>query len=54
MKYFSSAGLPCSKVANLTQTIDRALASAGLDTTHGPMRDVMDTIRRALGLETTG
>ena len=33
----------------IQQTIQRALASAGLDTTAGPMRDAMDTIQRALG-----
>lgn len=33
----------------IQQTIQRALASAGLDTTAGPMRDVMDTIQRSLG-----
>ena len=32
----------------IQQTIQRALASAGLDTTAGPMRDAMDTIQRAL------
>lgn len=32
----------------IQQTIQRALASAGLDTTVGPMRDAMDTIQRAL------
>ena len=33
----------------LQETIQRALASAGLDTTKGPMRDVTETLRRALG-----
>lgn len=33
----------------ITDTIERALASAGLDTQAGPMRGVMDTIRQALG-----
>jgi poly(hydroxyalkanoate) depolymerase family esterase len=33
---------------NIQDTIDRALASAGLDTQSGPMRGVSDTIRRAL------
>ena len=33
----------------IQQTIQRALATAGLDTTAGPMRDAMDTIQRALG-----
>lgn len=33
----------------LHSTIQRALASAGLDTTTGPMHEVSETIRRALG-----
>jgi poly(hydroxyalkanoate) depolymerase family esterase len=33
----------------IQQTIQRALASAGLDTRAGPMREVMDTIQRSLG-----
>lgn len=32
----------------INETIQRALASAGLDTSTGPMRDVTETIRRAL------
>lgn len=32
----------------INETIQRALASAGLDTTTGPMHDVTETIRRAL------
>jgi len=32
----------------INETIQRALASAGLDTTAGPMHDVTETIRRAL------
>ena len=32
----------------INDTIERALASAGLDTSSGPMRDVTETIRRAL------
>jgi poly(hydroxyalkanoate) depolymerase family esterase len=42
-------------VMNISETIERALASAGLDTTAGPLRGVTDTIRRALssaGLDT--
>lgn len=35
--------------AAIQQTIQRALASAGLDTRSGPMRDVTEVIRRALG-----
>jgi poly(hydroxyalkanoate) depolymerase family esterase len=34
----------------INQTIQRALSSAGLDTTSGPMHDVSETIRRALAL----
>jgi len=34
--------------STINATIQRALASAGLDTTAGPMRDVTETIRRAL------
>ena len=33
---------------NIQETIERALASAGLDTQSGPMRGVTDTIRNAL------
>ncbi|MDP2165970.1 MAG: PHB depolymerase family esterase [Hydrogenophaga sp.] len=33
---------------NIQETIERALASAGLDTRSGPMRGVTDTIRNAL------
>ncbi len=33
----------------ITDTIQRALASAGLDTSAGPMQSVTDTIKRALG-----
>jgi len=33
---------------HINQTIQRALASAGLDTSTGPMHDVTETIRRAL------
>jgi hypothetical protein len=49
MKYLSNSHLPPFDVTNITETIERALASAGLDTTSGPMRGVTDTIRRALG-----
>jgi poly(hydroxyalkanoate) depolymerase family esterase len=33
---------------SINDTIERALASAGLDTSSGPMREVTETIRRAL------
>ena len=48
MKYLSSLHVPSFNAANITETIERALASAGLDTTSGPMRGVTDTIRRTL------
>jgi poly(hydroxyalkanoate) depolymerase family esterase len=58
MKNHFSSRMPSFDVKNITETIQRALASAGLDTTSGPMRSVTDTIRRALasgGLaDTTG
>lgn len=38
----------------LTETIERALRSAGLDTGSGPMRDVTETIRQALRSATRG
>jgi len=38
----------------INETIRRALASAGLDTTTGPMHDVTETIRRALSGRTAG
>lgn len=48
MKFFSGSNAPSFDAASITDTIERALASAGLDTTSGPMRGVTDTIRRAL------
>ena len=39
---------PSFDVYAINETIRSALASAGLDTTTGPMRGVTDTIRRAL------
>jgi poly(hydroxyalkanoate) depolymerase family esterase len=48
MKYLSSSHLQPFNVTSITDTIERAFASAGLDTTTGPMRDVSETIRRAL------
>lgn len=44
---FSARALPFDADA-INQTIQRALASAGLDTTAGPMHDVTEIIRRAL------
>ena len=40
--------LPAVDGAKIADTIRRALTSAGLDTSSGPMLDVNDTIRRAL------
>ena len=34
---------------SISETIDRALAAAGLDTRHGSVKTVMETIRKALG-----
>jgi len=39
---------PAFDAAAINETIQRALASAGLDTTAGPMHGVTETIRRAL------
>lgn len=39
---------PSVNVADINKTIRRALASAGLDTSSGPMHGVIDTIERAL------
>lgn len=44
---FNARALPFDAHA-INETIQRALASAGLDTTSGPMHDVTETIRRAL------
>lgn len=49
MKHPFNARAPAFDAEAINATIQRALASAGLDTTTGPMRDVTDTIRRALG-----
>lgn len=48
MKLPFNARAPSFDAAAINATIQRALASAGLDTTAGPMRDVTETIRRAL------
>jgi len=45
---FKPAGPAAFDAAAIHDTIQRALASAGLDTSTGPMRDVTETIRRAL------
>jgi poly(hydroxyalkanoate) depolymerase family esterase len=49
MKNPFNARLPSFDANAIQATIQRALASAGLDTAAGPMRDVTETIRRALG-----
>ena len=46
-RHFNARALSLDADA-INQTIQRALASAGLDTTAGPMHDVTETIRRAL------
>jgi poly(hydroxyalkanoate) depolymerase family esterase len=48
MKFLSGSGRSPLSVTSITETIERALASAGLDTTAGSMREVTDTIRRTL------
>lgn len=48
MKSPFGARPPSYDAQAINDTIQRALASAGLDTSTGPMRDVTDTIRRAL------
>ena len=40
--------LPSFDIESITSTIERALSSAGLQTTSGPMQGVTETIRRAL------
>src|SRR5664279_6477688 len=48
MKYPFDPRVPSFDTDAINATIQRALASAGLDTTAGPMHDVTETIRRAL------
>ena len=48
MKSPFGARPPSYDAQAINDTIQRALASAGLDTSTGPMHDVTDTIRRAL------
>jgi len=48
MKNPFNARAPSFDAKTINETIQRALASAGLDTTSGPMRSVTETIRRAL------
>ena len=51
MKNPFNARAPTFDANAIQATIQRALASAGLDTTAGPMHDVTETIRRALGAD---
>ncbi len=48
MKNFLNGRLPAYDSAAIRSTIQRALASAGLDTTAGPLRDLTQTLRRVL------
>ena len=48
MNNFFRSQAPRFNVETITATIERALTSAGLDTTSGPMQSVTETIRRAL------
>ena len=48
MKSPFNARTPSFDAAAINETIQRALGSAGLDTTTGPMQGVTETIRRAL------
>ena len=48
MKNPFNARAPSFDAKAINETIQRALASAGLDTASGPMRSVTETIRRAL------
>ena len=43
-----TSALPTFDVESITTTIERALSSAGLQTSSGPMQGVTETIRRAL------
>jgi len=48
MKNFFNSNVPAFDAEAINETIRRALSSAGLDTTSGPMHNVTETIRRAL------
>jgi poly(hydroxyalkanoate) depolymerase family esterase len=48
MNNFLRSQPPPFNVKSITDTIERALTSAGLDTSSGPMQSVTETIRRAL------
>lgn len=49
MKNFFNTRAPAFDADSINATIEQALTSAGLNTTSGPMREVTETIRRALG-----
>jgi poly(hydroxyalkanoate) depolymerase family esterase len=49
MKNPFAGRLPSFDANAINDTIQRALASAGIDSSSGPMRDTSNTIRRALG-----
>ena len=48
MQYPFQPKTPSFDMASINDTIQRALSSAGLDTSSGPMHGVTETIRRAL------
>jgi hypothetical protein len=48
LKPFPNTVAPSALAMNIQDTIERALASAGLNTQSGPMRGVTETIRKAL------
>ena len=48
MTFLFKPNAPAFDAHAIQQTIERALASAGLDSSSGPMHDVTETIRRAL------
>jgi poly(hydroxyalkanoate) depolymerase family esterase len=48
MQHLFNSRVPSFDANAINETIQRALASAGLDTTTGPMHNVTETIRRAL------
>ncbi len=54
MKYPFNAQAPSFDANAINETIRRALSSAGLDTTAGPMQGVTETIRRALATARSG
>ena len=51
MKNLFNSKMPAFDAEAINETIRRALSSAGLDTTSGPIHNVTETIRRALASE---